>query len=71
MVSRLTLTLEPDLRDALQEMSDADFRPPKEQIRYLVVAEAMRRGILPSRNSKSASVEVGRTQTGAFAGINP
>lgn len=71
MVSRLTLTLEPDLRDALQEMSETDFRPPKEQIRYLVVAEAMRRGILPSRNSKIASVKVATTTTGDFAGINP
>jgi hypothetical protein len=71
MVSRLTLTFEPDLRDALQEMSEADYRPPKEQIRYLVIAEARRRGLLPSKNSKIASVKVATTTTGDFAGINP
>lgn len=55
MVSRLTLTIPPDLREAIQEMSETDFRPPKEQILYLVVAEAKRRGILPTKNTRQAA----------------
>lgn len=71
MVSRLTLTFEPELRDALQEMSEADYRPPKEQIRFLVIAEARRRGLIPVKNSKTASVKVETTTTGSFAEIHP
>ena len=47
MIPRLTISLTPEEREALERMVEADFRPPKEQIRWLVREEARRRGLLP------------------------
>lgn len=58
-------------RDILQQLCDQDIRPPAEQIRWLVLNEAKRRGLQPTENSKIASVKVRPSPTGDFAGINP
>ena len=36
----------PQERQALLEMAKQDVRAPNEQVRYLIVAEAIRRGLL-------------------------
>lgn len=69
--SRVTVDFPVYERDVLQELCEQDIRPAQEQLRWLVLNEARRRGLQTLENSKSASVEVATTQTGAFAGINP
>lgn len=45
MLTRLTISLTPEEADALGRMVEADFRPPKEQLRWLLRQEAERRGL--------------------------
>lgn len=42
------------VRKALLEMSKQDIRDPDDQIRFLIEAEANRRGILPQTNSDAS-----------------
>lgn len=48
MLARLTISLTPAESDALRRMVELDFRPPREQLRWLLRQEAQRRGLLPS-----------------------
>jgi hypothetical protein len=48
MYTRMTVTFAEEERKALQAMAERDFRYPKEQLRYLLRAEAERRGLLPA-----------------------
>ena len=43
MYQRLILTLSPAEQAALRRLSDEDMRPPREQLRYILRAEAERR----------------------------
>ena len=49
MIQRLTISFTPDERKALQAMAEKDFRPPKDQLRWLLREEAQRRGLLPAK----------------------
>jgi hypothetical protein len=54
----LMVNVPPIERRALLEMAEQDIREPHDQIRYLIVAEATRRGLLPKEaNGKPASEE--------------
>ena len=46
MMARVTVCLEEHERTVLQQMSELDCRPPRDQIRFLVRAEASRRGLI-------------------------
>ena len=48
MLTRLTISFTPEEREALQAMAESDFRPPKDQLRYLLRQEARERGLLPT-----------------------
>ena len=48
MLNRLTITFEPEEREALQQIAEQDFRYPKETIRLLIRKEAQERGLWPS-----------------------
>jgi hypothetical protein len=51
MSRALTINVSPAERQALLEMSKQDIRAPYDQLRYLIVAEATRRGLLqPTKN---------------------
>ncbi|MCB9150205.1 MAG: hypothetical protein H6641_15725 [Caldilineaceae bacterium] len=54
MRNRVIVHLLPEERAALLEMSSADVRPPEAQIRYLLVSEAARRGLLSQKNNTGA-----------------
>jgi hypothetical protein len=54
MVSRVTVCLEDSERDVLQQMSEMDRRPPRDQIRHLVWEEASRRGLIKSEQKNQA-----------------
>jgi hypothetical protein len=56
-------------RDVLQILCDADLRLPAEQLRWLVLTEAQRRGLI-SKNSNTAT-KVYETTSGGVAGVNP
>ena len=45
MITRLTVSLSTEEGVALSEMAHVDFRPPKDELRWLVRAEAERRGL--------------------------
>lgn len=45
--SRVTVDFFIHERDALQTLCDQDVRPPAEQLRWLVLNEAQRRGLQP------------------------
>lgn len=69
--SRVTVDFFAHERDVLQELCEQDMRPAQEQLRWLVLSEAKRRGLQLSKNSNGASVKVCETTTSAIAGINP
>ena len=58
MYRRLTITLAPEERDLLDRLSQADLRPVKEQLRWLLRQEATRRGLCPYEAAESAQPEV-------------
>jgi hypothetical protein len=55
MVTRLTINFTPEERKALQRMSETDFRPLKDQVRWLLHEEAKRRGLLQTANRHTQS----------------
>ena len=56
--SRVTVDFFMHERDVLQTLCDEDVRPPAEQLRWLVLSEAKRRGL----QSASAKCESASTQ---------
>jgi hypothetical protein len=56
MVSRLTVTLEPEERTALERLCEADVRPPQWAVRHLILSEAKRRGLLDPTKDNGAGV---------------
>ena len=62
MITRLTISFTPAEREALRSMAEIDFRPPKDQLRYLLCQEARKRGLLPSVDcpveSQASALEV-------------
>lgn len=65
MPKAVTLVLNKAEDTALLNMARQDMRPPWEQIRWLVVTEAQRRGLLPATNSNRAGRVL--ADTGAVA----
>ncbi len=47
MLRRLTITFTQEEREALARLAQADVRPPKEQLRFLIRSEAEKRGLWP------------------------
>lgn len=58
---RMVLILNESERQALKAMSENDLRFPREQLRYLLRLEAIRRGLLPADNRLAPEVQHGRT----------
>ena len=56
MVSRLTLTLEQHEYSALLKMAIEELRDPSDQVRYILLQELERRGLLPT-NGNGANEE--------------
>lgn len=54
MLRRLTISFTEEERNALQQMAEYDFRPPKDQMRWLLRQEAQRRGLLPTHDTQEA-----------------
>lgn len=72
MNRRITISLSEAELGRLQSVARAEYRTTRDQARYLLLSAL---GLVDSKhecpmNSKSASVEVARTQTSAFAEIN-
>jgi hypothetical protein len=55
---RLTIILAPEERELLDRLSQADLRPVKEQLRWLLRQEATRRGLCPCEAADPAQPEV-------------
>ena len=58
MYRRLTIILAPEERELLDRLSQADLRPVKEQLRWLLRQEATRRGLCPCEAAEPAQPEV-------------
>ena len=67
----ITLHLSPQERTALMSMAIQDVRPPNDQLRYLLVSEAKRRGLLtdPPRNEMEERAQV--VETGGAFPLHP
>ena len=70
MQRAITLHLSPQERAALLSMAIQDIRPPNDQLRYLLVNEAKRRGLLadppdPPRNESRECANVSLDMAGA------
>ncbi len=68
MRNRLIVYLSPGERQLLQRMAIEDIRPPDDQIRYLIVNEAIKRGITENQSATGGSltptpVALARTRT--------
>ena len=61
MRPRLTISFEPEEYEALQRLASADFRSPREQLRWLLRQEAERRGLMTTDgSSQGRSGSLGR-----------
>lgn len=59
-------------RDALDALCFSDYRPPAEQLRWLVMQEARRRGLAaPSTTATNPAAEVSQTAATGFVTANP
>lgn len=54
MLRRLTISFTEEERNALQQMAEYDFRPPKDQMRWLLRQEAQKRGLLLAHDTQEA-----------------
>ncbi len=54
MMARVTVCLEEYEQAVLEQMSDLDCRPPRDQIRFLLREEASRRGLFDNGLKKLA-----------------
>lgn len=57
-------------RDLLQALCLADFRPPDDQLRYLVFTEAKRRGILTDATKHETATPALQGNGGGFVSPN-
>lgn len=57
MISRVIVSFEDDERTVLQQMSEMDRRPPRDQIRHLVWEEARRRNLIETKQKNQAVSE--------------
>ena len=46
MINRLTISLSPEESEGLQRIAERDVRPPKEQLRWILRQELIKRGLL-------------------------
>ncbi len=53
--SRVIVDIPAHERDILQKFCDQDIRPPADQIRWLIVCEAKRRGLWPVKPSEQCN----------------
>jgi len=60
VLTRLTLSFTPDERAALQRIAEADFRPPKDELRWLLRQEAQRRGLRLDNDDRKGERQDGR-----------
>ena len=58
MYRRLTIILAPEERELLDRLAQADVRPVKEQLRWLVRQEATRRGLCLCETAGQSQPEV-------------
>ncbi len=58
MYRRITIILAPEERELLDRLAQADVRPVKEQLRWLVRQEATRRGLCPCEAAAQSQPEV-------------
>lgn len=54
----------PEERRVLLEMSKQDVRSPYDQIRYLILSEAAKRGLTPVERSDASGLVLAGTPTG-------
>ena len=71
MTPLVKLQLTPGERRALEEMAASNYRRPSDELRYLLVSEAKRRGLLhdpPSpRNESKEAPKIAETGGASFA----
>jgi hypothetical protein len=58
-------------RDILQQLCEQDIRPPAEQLRWLVLNEAQRRGILGNNKSAASQTWQGENSSTFAEVVNP
>lgn len=56
MQNRVIIHLLPEERAALQRMADEDVRPPNETIRFLLINEAVKRGLLNAIKANTGAI---------------
>ena len=72
-LTRISIPVTVEERESLRTLAQNELRDPREQVRYLLQQELIKRGILPvSENNKSATGKVLEAKTvNAFAVANP
>lgn len=56
--ARITVPLSTEQRIALVKMAEQDFRDFRDEVRFLIVEEARRRGLLPSPSCTSTEKQI-------------
>ena len=69
--SRVTVDFPLPERDILQLLCDVDYRPPQEQIRWLVIDAAKQRGLITVENKKPLAATLPERTANGFVSINP
>lgn len=65
-ITRISIPMSIEEREALRHLAQQEMRDPREQVRYLVQQELVKRGILVETNRST----VIRQDTGASVGVN-
>ena len=71
MRNRLIVYLSPGERQLLQRMAIEDIRPPDDQIRYLIVNEAIKRGITENQSATGGSLDADTCSAGKDTNNKP
>lgn len=62
---RVNIPMYEDELQALSKMAEAEFRQPQEQVRFLLVEELRRRGLLPTESQETSLKGVERHASAA------
>jgi hypothetical protein len=67
MITRISIPVSVEEREALRRLARQEMRDPREQVRYLLQQELVKRGILDKTNSSAVHI---LADNGAAVGVN-
>lgn len=66
-LTRISIPVTVEEREALRQLAQNEFRDPREQVRYLLQQEFVRRGILPTNSKTPTALVYEAESVSAFA----